>query len=190
MKKIGTYLIIICCMLQTTKMFAQSSFNGHAGFTLATDWLGWNNGTTIPLEIRTNNTGANARPIDLYTNNTHFLSVLTSGDLNIVQGTNGYKINNQYVLYEGNNANNIYVGSAAGNADTTFNNTFVGNAAGIKTGIGTPYIGNDNTFVGAISGNNNTKGNENSFYGHYSGTSNVNGNGTTYLRSRYWLRFS
>lgn len=73
-------------------------------------YLGSNGVSTVPLKLKTIETGANALPIDFYTNNTYNMSLQTSGDLSLVNLTTGFKINNQYVLWHNGITSNIYLG--------------------------------------------------------------------------------
>jgi hypothetical protein len=54
---------------------AQTSFVGHNGTNAVTDWLGWNAGSTIPLNIRTDG----AFPINLFTNNIQRMTMVGAG---------------------------------------------------------------------------------------------------------------
>lgn len=73
------------------------------------------------------NNSSTANNIDFYISTTKFLEVLTGGDLNVFVGGNGYKINNNYVLRNGGNTNDIFVGYNTGNATMSGHfNTLIG----------------------------------------------------------------
>jgi len=90
--------------------------------------------------------------LDFYINNTNWMSLLTSGDLNIVQPSKGYKIDSEFVLWHNNIPSNIFVGVGTGSTGT--DNTFVGsNTAGNLGNTGT-----GNSFIGSNAGFSNTSG--------------------------------
>ncbi len=95
---------------------------------------------------------------------------------------------------DGNNRHNVFIGSEAGNANTTglwntflgyhagrsnqtFNgNTFIGSEAGLSS-----LTGSSNTFVGESAGKNNTTGDSGVFIGESAGGSNTSGSNNTYI---------
>ena len=104
---------------------------------------------------------------------THLLDLI-NGDIN-TQNNKGYLINNSYVLWNNNHAQDIFVGVGAGNATMTGHYiTSVGNLAGHANTSGT-Y----NSFFGYASGCNNTQGQYNTAIGHTALASNTTGNGNT-----------
>ncbi len=120
--------------------------------------------------------------LEFYINNVKFLQLLTSGDLNIVANTNGYKIFQQYVLRNNGNPNNIFVGVNAGNTNTTDKNTFVGFNTGINTGNTAGLTnGFSNTYVGFEAGKNTNEGYQNAFLGESAGYSNTSGYHNTFI---------
>ncbi len=111
---------------------------------------------------------------------------------NIINATTQYNIAGSRVLSM--NSTNLFVGSNAGNANTTGdNNSFFGRNAGFFN-----TIGGNNSFFGAIAGggnssgsqnsyfgvltfNNSTTGNENSGFGYGAGASNSTGNQNVFV---------
>ena len=79
-------LIINLCLINCQITFSQTSQTGtgplgHAAIGPQSDYyLGWDNTTTIPLEIRHDNI-ANAQNINFYTSATQWMSLSTSGNL-------------------------------------------------------------------------------------------------------------
>lgn len=123
-------------------------------------------------------------PLDMYVNNTKYLSLTTGGNLNLTTQGKAYQINGQNVLwYNGTVNSNIFVGVGAGatNGATATNNTFVGYGAGNANSVNSNYTfigynagnaangGSTNTFVGSMSGEFEATGYENSFFGNTSG---------------------
>ncbi len=142
-KSISFTVIIWIIMLFNFSMNAQTTVPANSP-SLATDHLGWdvNSYLTVnSLDIATKDVGANAIPINFYTDNTLFLQVLTGGDLNIAQPTNGYMIDNDFVLRHNGTVSSIYVGVGAGNSTSAATeNTFVGNNCGNIIGLGAPIL--------------------------------------------------
>ena len=69
MKKLAFLLSML--LMISVKIFSQSDvvgITGHIG--VSGYYVGWDATTTIPLEIRTYNTGVNAQPIRFFTNGT------------------------------------------------------------------------------------------------------------------------
>src|SRR5215204_4431305 len=80
---INLFLIYSQIILSQTTI-SGSGGAGHSTIGTATDnYVGWDNTTTIPLEIRQDNTGANARSINFYTNATERMSLTAGGNLGI-----------------------------------------------------------------------------------------------------------
>lgn len=125
MKKYLTIVTLAACLLLVTQSYSQIT-NLTTTATGANEYVGWNNaGTSKALDIKNNSLTANN--IDFYISSTKFLEVLTSGDLNLVVGTSGYKIGNNYVLRNNNNTSDIFVGVGVGNATMSGHfNTLVG----------------------------------------------------------------
>ena len=119
MKKIA-FLTVLLFGLITQKSNAQSStaFNVYGG----SYYLGWSS-------------GGNALPFE--TAGVPQMSLLGTGDLNIIGGGNGYQIAGSYVLWNNNINSNIYVGVGAGNlTGPGIQNTFVGYEVGNAIGTG------------------------------------------------------
>src|SRR6187402_1987549 len=81
-------LVIIYIHLTTLTLYGQATSGGLASApnrpnTPGVDYLGWDNTVTVPLMIRTNNTGANAQSINFFTNATERMSLSASGNLGI-----------------------------------------------------------------------------------------------------------
>jgi hypothetical protein len=76
-------------LISSLVTFSQSTQSGtgstghNAGGPPADYYVGWDNTTTIPLEIRQDNTGANAQSINFYTNATQWMSLSTTGNLGL-----------------------------------------------------------------------------------------------------------
>jgi len=155
-------------------------------------------GTPGPLEIRNDFVGCGTCNIDFYIDNNHFLQVLTGGNLNVVQPTNGYMIDNQIVLRHKGDPSSIFVGVAAGGVNLGNGNTFVGASAGKRdysgnnniaighlpmsyTGFLTQNTGNENIFIGSLSGFKNETGGYNVAIGYNTMLSNENGFGNSVL---------
>jgi hypothetical protein len=95
---------------------------------------------------------------------------VSGGDINVASSTNGYKINNAYVLWHNNKSGCIFVGGASSSSSTGVNNTFVGFESGkVNT------TGNRNNFIGTNSGLANTTGQYNTFEGYNTGSVNTTG---------------
>ncbi len=143
------------------------------------DYVGWSTSHDVLFKI----------------NGTQYLTLKTSGDLNVVAGAKGYQINGNYVLRHDGNPNNIFVGVDAGNSGMTSSyNTFMGktagnlNAAADNTFVGSycgafNYSGEQNTFTGSESGQFNSSGHDNSFLGFHSGGANQYGHYNTFIGS-------
>jgi len=130
------------CMLFVTSVQSQVTVSSNLASASA-EFVGWNgSGTAKPLDIKNNSSTPNN--IDFYINSTKFLQVLTGGDLNIVANNKGYKINNDYVLWNNGISSSIFVGYLAGT--TGGNNTFLGSSAGHLNG------GSNNTYIGYTAG--------------------------------------
>ncbi|MEP7169347.1 MAG: hypothetical protein ABI855_08240, partial [Bacteroidota bacterium] len=102
MKKI-LHLIVIIGMMMLSNFKVNGQANALTHQRTSSSWyLGWDNTSTSygPLDIKNdiNNSGTTYN-IDFYIDANKFLQVLTGGDLNVVQSTNGYQINNNYVLW-------------------------------------------------------------------------------------------
>lgn len=71
-----------------------------------------------------------------------------------------------------------FIGSSAGNKNSTNNQTFVGVAAGLSTTTGA-----NNTFIGCYAGQNNTTGQNNAVFGHFSGRLMTTGSQNLFIGS-------
>ncbi len=154
-----------------------SGFPNQPSSTSPLDFLGWENTVYYPLLIKTMATGANAQPIEFYTDSTLYLRLQKSGDLDVVVGSKGYKIGNEYVLRHNNTPTSIFVGVESGLANPTgVQNTYVGYKSGKST-----TTGYDNTFIGYTAGENDTSGFENCFVGSYAGHDNLKGQSNVFI---------
>lgn len=175
------YFLAINLFLITNVLNAQAQWNttlGNNVTSLAT-YLGTNSSSTSPLQIKTVEIGSSALPIGFWTNNTPHMTLRTDGNLNIVNGSNGYWINNDPILWHNGNNTRVYVGVGAGNANSVgTNNTFVGNNAGLAI-----LDASNNTFVGTSSGRFNSSGFENSCFGALAGNTITTGAHQTMLGS-------
>lgn len=195
--------IILILFVQINLSNGQSSVFGNLG--TAGDYLGWDNFTAIPLDIRHNNT-ANPQNIDFYTDSTFQMTILGNNVYN--NGFVGVGLSLPRLKFEVNNnigvipqtweegyfidsfavlrvwpdpllgRENLFVGIGAGYnaANSGQLNTFVGHDAGMSN-----TTGSLNTFTGRQSGNSNTTGEENSFYGVQSGRNNTSGTFNTFI---------
>lgn len=177
MKKTKIIFLFTAFILSNEFSFSQIS-NITNNATAGTEYVGWSNaGVSKELDIKNNS--STIKPIDFYIQNNMFLEVLTSGDLRIVNGSNGYKINSDFVLWHNNNATDIFVGVNSGNATMTgHSNTLVGNGAGASittsednVAVGTSAAasltsGESNTAVGESAANALTTGEHNTAVGY------------------------
>lgn len=170
--------LLLTILLFNLKVHSQTTVFGNTR-PAGTTFNGWDGTGTNPgaLDIRNDFAGCSLCNIDFYIDQNKFVQVLTGGDLNVVVGTNGYKIDNDFVLRHNNIKSNIYVGVGAGNSNATAYNTFVGYNTGANTGNtnGLPGEGTRNTFVGHLAGFSNNQGQENSFFGDSSGYNTLGG---------------
>ena len=137
-------------MLLNRKAIAQVDVANHTWNTAY--YVGWNSANDLNFKL-------GSTP-------TLYMRLKSSGDLDLVVGTNGYKISDNYVLRHNNNTADIFVGVGAGNATMSgHNNTLVGYNAG--TGLTT---GHENTSVGYGAGTGLTTGYYNTFVGYNAGS--------------------
>lgn len=172
------YFSLLILLFLPRLLFSQSTTTNNTR-PATPAFNGWDGGGTNPgaLDIRNDFSGCTICNIDFYIDNNKFVQVLTSGDVNVVVGTNGYMIDNDFVLRHNNIKSNIYVGVGAGNTNATAYNTFVGDSTGTNTGnsIVFPGEGTRNTFVGHLAGFSNDRGQENSFFGDSAGYNTLGG---------------
>lgn len=167
--KIKILVLLLVCLI-TTKHFSQTL--GYVGRGNGITFV--NTSTPIFEDI------ANLR-IGIGLTNPNF-KLDVNGDIAVRPLTNGYRIGNNYVLWNNGTTSNIFVGVNAGNANAFSNCTFVGNNAGLVN------TGNTNTFMGANSGMSNTAGRNNSFFGYNAGQGTTTGIANTF--SGYEAGFS
>ena len=160
------YFSLLILLFLPRLLFSQSTTTNNTR-PATPAFNGWDGGGTNPeaLDIRNDFSGCTICNIYFYIDNNKFVQVLTSGDVNVVVGTNGYMIDNDFVLRHNNIKSNIYVGVGAGNTNATAYNTFVGVSTGTNTGnsIVFPGEGTRNTFVGHMAGCPHDRLAENSF---------------------------
>src|SRR5689334_24908607 len=78
-KQVILHIFFLISLIPLT-LFGQATSGGVASTpnqpnNPGTDYLGWDNTVTVPLMIKTNNTGANAQDIDFYTNATQKMTI-------------------------------------------------------------------------------------------------------------------
>ena len=88
-------------------------------------------------------------------------SLDVTGDISLVNTTDGYRINNNYMLWNNGKTGCIYVGTAGSSSNTGSNNIFMGYQAGNANTSGTP-----NLFIGYQAGLNSTVSNDNVAVGY------------------------
>ncbi len=176
-KKIQVIAIIGIMLLSNLAVNAQCDVLNHVrvnGY-----YVGWAPGggsVAGALDIRNDFTGT-LYPIDFYIGNNKYMTLNTAGDLNIVGGSNGYKINTNMILWHGGNTNDIFVGASAGNTSMSgHNNTLVGKSAGVAITTGT-----SNTAIGHNAGMAITTGSSNTAVGKNAGVAVTTGTGTTFV---------
>ncbi|MBK8876255.1 MAG: tail fiber domain-containing protein [Bacteroidetes bacterium] len=153
--------------------FGQSSIPGNSG--AAGDYLGWDNLTAIPLDIRHNNT-TTPQNIDFYTDNTLRMSIV---------GNTGF--NNGFVGIGSNLGG--YVAAFQLDVENQINVNFDNFSPISQLGIGYHIGGNmvlqipgiSNVFAGTNSGSNWISGQGNTFLGDRSGLQNTTGNFNTFI---------
>jgi hypothetical protein len=153
-------IIVLLGIISKNSLFSQTTTTNNAR-PATSAFNGWDNtGTPGPLDIR--NDFSPRERIDFWLNTLNCLQIQTSGDLDVVQGANGYKIGNNYVLRNNNIPTSIFVGVQSGFSTPTttgsVNNTYVGYKTGYST---TTTLGYDNTFIGYTAGELTTDGIEN-----------------------------
>lgn len=160
MKTTNFILTVLLLGLITQNSNAQASYVGHSYTTGYYD--GWSTGSNLDFAT----SGLPAQ-----------MSLLTSGDLNIAGSTNGYKINNNYVLWLGNGGTgNTMVGMTTANPGGN-DNTILGDLAG--AGLSPISTGEYNTFIGGSAGNLNSSGSYNTATGYQASTLNTSGTNNT-----------
>src|SRR5258706_12525139 len=132
--------IVICMLL--TLILGLWSMKSNAQSTAATNvcnvnnFLGWTTSCDLPFKI----------------NGTQYMTLRTTGDLNLNVSTTGYQIGGNNILWHNGNTADIFVGVSAGNATMTgHNNTAVGNSA-----FHSNTAGIDNVAVGYQAGDGST----------------------------------
>lgn len=174
------HLLLVIAILICGKFYAQVKTLTNVRPASPTLQLGWDNtGVAGSLDIR--NDFAN-QPINFLLNGTQYLTLTSSGDLNLTSAARRFKLGGNDILWHNGNMYDIFVGVSSGNATMTgHGNSCVGYNAGhaITTGEGNVYIGDEageaattggyNTFVGAASGYTQTTGGQNTYVGFCSG---------------------
>ncbi|MEO6556250.1 MAG: tail fiber domain-containing protein [Ferruginibacter sp.] len=130
---IYSYLLMSICLKgysQATQ--AGSGVAGHAaGGIVANYYLGWDNSTTIPLEIRHDATGAGALDIDFYTNGSQkmtikgtnstddgFVGIGTASPKNLLHTHAGSLQITNSTTGSGNSTDGLLIGQATGGSST------------------------------------------------------------------------
>src|SRR5258706_154257 len=108
--------IVICMLL--TLILGLWSMKSNAQSTAATNvcnvnnFLGWTTSCDLPFKI----------------NGTQYMTLRTTGDLNLNVSTTGYQIGGNNILWHNGNTADIFVGVSAGNATMTGHNNTTGNS--------------------------------------------------------------
>ena len=177
MKRFIKLLVFILFFCFSISINAQITHTGNN--RTGSDFIGVNSGSNGPLDIR-NDLTCSTCSLDFYINTTHYLQLQASGDLNVVQGANGYKIGTNYVLRHNNIPTSIFVGIESGFSTPTttggVQNTYVGYKSGRST-----TSGYDNTILGYTAGQLTSTGFENCFIGSYAGHDNVLGQSNVFI---------
>jgi hypothetical protein len=106
---------------------------------------------------------------------TQKITFTAAGDININGAANSLQINSVKMLWNNNNAFDIFLGNSAGNASMSgHKNTLIGNSAGVAT-----TSGECNSFLGYRAGYVTTTGSFNTALGLQALTSNTSGAGNT-----------
>src|SRR6187200_396374 len=71
-----TLFLYILLFFSINICFSQSTFNGHLGGIPAFDYLGWDNFTIIPVQIRHDNAGIVGADIEFWTRNFRRMIIL------------------------------------------------------------------------------------------------------------------
>lgn len=160
MKKINLWVAFISIMmLSNFKANAQVDVANHTYNSAY--YVGWNSANDLNFKL-------GSTP-------TTYMTLLSSGDLNVVVGTNGYKIATNYVLRNNNNTADIFVGVDAGNGTMTgHSNTYVGHVAAKST-----TSGYKNVAVGDSAGYGITSGWYDTYVGYSAGKNTGNGDSNT-----------
>ena len=87
-------LLVILLLLINSNIYAQLDWNTAGNSTTGGEKIGSTSGNF---------------DLEFYINNVKFLQLLTSGDVNVVASTNGYMINQNFVLRNNGINQNIYV---------------------------------------------------------------------------------
>jgi hypothetical protein len=167
-------MVIVSAKLNTT--FGQSS-SANNNF-LAGNYLGWSTSHDLPFQL----------------NGTQYLTLRSTGDLNLNGSTNGFQINGNYMLWNNGNTADIFVGYGAGNTTTTgHQNIFIGYNVGSSatstaeyiTAVGyeaasTTTLSSQGTYIGALAGQNSYNGHYPTFIGYEAGQ-NCTGDGNTFV---------
>lgn len=145
---------LLCAIIFALVLSSQSGW--------AQNWLTAGNALTGTEKL---GGSSGAFPVEFYVNNSKYLILTTSGDLNLNTAARRYQINGSDILWHNGNTNDIFAGYLAGNATMTgHSNTFMGNSAGnIQTS------GASSTYIGAGAGSNSSDGNYNTFLGYAAG---------------------
>lgn len=169
MKTKHQFLIAVILVCITTITFSQVTKLDNVRPN-TTAYLGWDGTGSYPgsLDVMNN---FSSQPINFYLSGTQYMSLTSSGDLNLVNSARRYQINGNNVLWFNGDPSDIFLGVGAGNATMTgHGNTFLGKDAGTVNSSG-----GTGTFVGSSSGAANTTGYGNTFTGYQAGWKNIDG---------------